>query len=428
MGLTEAWKDIDNVFYPSCPGIIAGQFDDKLYSFHEFHYNEILSDIIAIKAELKAINPDIKIILTVSPVPLTATASTKHILVANQYSKSTLRSVAGYLTSTDDCFQYFPSYEIITVNNDNDFRFESNKRTVSMAGVNYVMRHFNQAFTNTSETTEHKSSTANTSEIECEEEQLEAIRKLELNEDTKQPEIITLIGDSHMGKLSTALTHLGVAHCGGMVMNGSGFAQKKFFTCPDEYIVPLESAASRQLWAPILKNIQSHQQQNFQKTSVIITNIGLQTHQNVGRMTQFLRSKGINDLTNLSNQHQHYVDFFQKDQLEQLSLLLNLKDAGHNVIVISDTPFSQYFEHSKSKTSLIYTYHTVLQSTLANFDIPFLNIAQIFDDQISDPTKYISNIIDKNGINDWYHGNEHYYDWLAKKLINEILLPVLQPE
>lgn len=434
LGLTEAWKDIDHVFYPSCPGVIAGEFDDELYSFHEFHYDEILSDITAIKAKLKAINPDLKVILTVSPVPLTATATNKHILVANQYSKAVLRSVAGYLSSTDDCFQYFPSYELITVNNENDFRFEGNRRTVSMDGVNYVMQHFNHAFADNAKVTSKaapkvmlaNSSPAIAHEAECEEERLEAIKKLKKNVNTNQTKMLTLIGDSHMGKLSSAFTDLGIAHCGGMIMNGSGFAQKRFFSCPDEYMVPLESAESRTLWAPALKNIKLHEEQNFQKLSVIISNIGLQTHQNVGRMVQSLRRKGLHDISALSTEQ--YVDFFQEDQLEQLSILINLRDAGHNVIVISDTPFCQYFEHSKAMKPLIYAYHAALELTLSNVDIPFLNVAHIFDEEIEQPSSYMSNFVDENGLNDWYHGNENYYRWIAKKLVYEVLMPVMQPQ
>jgi hypothetical protein len=229
LGLTEAWKDNDNVFYPSCPGVIAGQFDDEIFTLHEFNYNEVLSALIEIKAKLKAINPEIKVILTVSPVPLTATATSNHILVANQYSKSILRSVAGYLSNTDSDFEYFPSYELITVNNENDFRFERNRRTVSMEGVDYVMQHFNQALTKSYETTSNTRYSNTIDETSCEEEQLESIRKLEKKVIVNKTELLTLIGDSHMGKLSTALTRIGISHCGGMIMNGSGFAQKKIF-------------------------------------------------------------------------------------------------------------------------------------------------------------------------------------------------------
>ncbi|WP_352289111.1 GSCFA domain-containing protein, partial [Psychrobacter sp. GW64-MNA-CIBAN-0177] len=90
----------------------------------------------------KELNPKLNIILTVSPVPLTATATDKHILVASYYSKAVLRAVAGYLSDYFEDISYFPSFEIISVNSSNDFRFENNRRTVSPKGVDYVMKHF----------------------------------------------------------------------------------------------------------------------------------------------------------------------------------------------------------------------------------------------------------------------------------------------
>jgi hypothetical protein len=200
--------------------------------------------------------------------------------------------------------------------------------------------------------------------------------------------------------------------------------KKKFFTCSEEYIVPLESAESRKLWSPTVKNIKAHQQNNSQHLSIIISNVGLQTHQTINMLVNFLSDIGVTDLINISNQH--FIDFFKEKQLEQLSLLINLKDAGHNVIVISDTPFCQFFEESKSMKHLIYSYHTALASILANFDIPFLNIAEIFDREVTEPKNYMSNTIFVGGHKDWFHGNEQYYNWVAEKLVNDLLRPVLQ--
>ena len=97
LGLTEAWiRKEDNVVFPSAPGVIAGDFDPDLYEFRNYDFNSIVTDFeefmerVTILRARKAF----KIILTVSPVPLTATASKDHILIANTYSKATLRAVA----------------------------------------------------------------------------------------------------------------------------------------------------------------------------------------------------------------------------------------------------------------------------------------------------------------------------------------------
>ena len=142
LGLTEAWHDQNGLIYPSCPGIICGEFNDQEYQFHNFSYEELCSDILKLREELLGLNPGLRILLTVSPVPLTATASGQHVLVANGYSKSTLRAVAGQLSNQFDDVYYFPSYELITTQHYPDPRFEENMRTVTEAGVQLVMNHF----------------------------------------------------------------------------------------------------------------------------------------------------------------------------------------------------------------------------------------------------------------------------------------------
>ena len=70
------------------------------------------------------------ILLTVSPVPLTATASGSHVLVSSTYSKSVLRAVAGDLCSECKHIDYFPSYEIITNPRLHSSAFANNLRSV----------------------------------------------------------------------------------------------------------------------------------------------------------------------------------------------------------------------------------------------------------------------------------------------------------
>lgn len=415
LGLTEAWKDIDDVFYPSCPGVIAGEFNDEVFTFHQFNYNEIKSDLLLIKDIIQGINPQIKVILTVSPVPLTATASDKHILVASQYSKSVLRAVAGYLADNDEVFEYFPSFEIITVNNVNDFRFNENRRTVSHQAVEYVMSHFKSAFSDNKITQAQNNSEKNHQETVCDEERLDALNKLSHDSNDTTVSQLTLLGDSHMGKLAKALKEMEIPFMGGMVMNGSGFAQGKFSICETEYFVPLENAASRQLFAPILKNLKAHEQSKFEKKSVIISNIGLQTHQTVARFFTWLQKQEDTDIKDITLKN--YVDFFHEDQSKQLSILLTMKERGHTVIVVSDPPFCRYFKESQSMEWLIYSYFDALEYICSQLNILFFNAAKAFDEEIDTPMAYASDICYPDGQHDWIHGNSMYYTWLANKLV-----------
>jgi len=87
------------------------------------------------------------------------------------------------------------------------------------------------------------------------------------------------------------------------------------------------------------------------------------------------------------------------------------------VIVVSDPPFSKYFEESKSMSNIIYSYFDAMEYIWNEFGIGFFNAATTFDKEISDPENYISDITYDDGNHDWIHGNEKYYFWLAEKLM-----------
>ncbi|MBK1636323.1 GSCFA domain-containing protein [Rhodovulum adriaticum] len=143
LGLTEGWVNRDSgAPYALCPGTIAGQFDADRHLFENAAYPAIRADLENAFALMRAANPDLHILLTVSPVPLTATASGDHVLPATTYSKSTLRAVAGDLAGSAAHVDYFPSYEIIAAPPARAAFFAPNLRSVEEAGVTLVMQHF----------------------------------------------------------------------------------------------------------------------------------------------------------------------------------------------------------------------------------------------------------------------------------------------
>lgn len=146
LGLTEAWIDRQSgTVYPTAPGTIAGDFDPDTYEFRNFSFADVLGDFVAFRELIKSRNPNVKFLLTVSPVPLAATASDRNVLVANTYSKSVLRAVAGELFTMFDDVDYFPSYEIIATSYTKGMYFESDMRSVSETGVKTVMHAFFRA-------------------------------------------------------------------------------------------------------------------------------------------------------------------------------------------------------------------------------------------------------------------------------------------
>jgi len=145
LGLTEMWihKESGTV-YPTAPGTLAGEFDEDIYEFKNAQFGEIIEDFNEFQNTLKKIRSEkpFKIILTVSPIPLTATASGNHVLNSTTYSKSILRAVAGQISQNQPEIDYFPAYEIVNNPRLHSTAFSGNLRSVRDETVAVVMRHF----------------------------------------------------------------------------------------------------------------------------------------------------------------------------------------------------------------------------------------------------------------------------------------------
>ena len=143
LGLTESWVNSRFGYeYPMCPGTIAGEFNSNKHKFINQQFNTIINNLKDTIKIMTNKNKMLKFILTVSPVPLTATKSGNHVLNATIESKSILRAVAGQLATNFKNIDYFPSYEIINSPPFKGVFFESNQRSVSKFGVNFVMDTF----------------------------------------------------------------------------------------------------------------------------------------------------------------------------------------------------------------------------------------------------------------------------------------------
>lgn len=148
MGLTESWFNLEYGYeYPMCPGTAAGEFDASQHEFRNQNFQTVFQNLNESIKLMRKANSKLKFILTVSPVPLTATNTNNHVLVATMHSKSLLRTVAGQYSTLRNFVDYFPSYEII---NSPPFRgafFEPNQRSVNHSGVDFVMSTFFQELT-----------------------------------------------------------------------------------------------------------------------------------------------------------------------------------------------------------------------------------------------------------------------------------------
>lgn len=120
----------------NCHKVANSEFERKRLQIHE-----ITTAFEPILNTLKAINPTLKVILTVSPV--------RHIrdgLIENQRSKSTLLLSVEELVRRFDFVEYFPSYELL-MDDLRDYRFyKADMIHPSTIAVDYVWQHFADAY------------------------------------------------------------------------------------------------------------------------------------------------------------------------------------------------------------------------------------------------------------------------------------------
>ena len=143
LGLVEVWRDIQADVYINhtpIPSLFKTQRDR--YEFHLTSFAQNLANLEATHALLSRYgHPDLRIVVTVSPVPLLNTFSTMEIVVANTYAKSVLRTVAQEWAATHENVDYFPSYEIV-LNSDRAATWEPDLRHVKGAGAQHIMELF----------------------------------------------------------------------------------------------------------------------------------------------------------------------------------------------------------------------------------------------------------------------------------------------
>ncbi|MDB5311730.1 MAG: hypothetical protein JWO38_5932 [Gemmataceae bacterium] len=147
LGLTEAWVSrVDGTVYPVAPGCGSGEFSPDRYAFRNFTASEVAGHLADFLAGLGEVNPAARVILTVSPVPLAATAEPRHVLQATSYSKAVLRVAAEDIVRAWPNVAYFGAYEIVTQTGRTHEFFAPDRRTVTPAGVGRVMDVFFEQF------------------------------------------------------------------------------------------------------------------------------------------------------------------------------------------------------------------------------------------------------------------------------------------
>ena len=151
------------------------------HEFVNFDIDAVRTDLFAALDLLRELNPGIRVILTVSPVPLIATYEPRSVLVSTTYSKAVLRVAAEAAIRRSNWIEYFPSYEIITGSFSGGLYYEGDHRDVNRLGVAHAMRCFVANFIDddgpkSSDPLPPPAYASGTPDIVCDEEVLEGLR------------------------------------------------------------------------------------------------------------------------------------------------------------------------------------------------------------------------------------------------------------
>ncbi|MEY4249061.1 MAG: hypothetical protein RJA87_694 [Pseudomonadota bacterium] len=116
LGLNEVWRDnLLGIWLNAPPGLSNVRREPERFSIYSSDVPSNLEALETTHARLKAINPHVRIVVTVSPVPMGVTFFDQDISVANANSKAVLRSAAQTFANTHSDVDYFPSYEMVTL-------------------------------------------------------------------------------------------------------------------------------------------------------------------------------------------------------------------------------------------------------------------------------------------------------------------------
>ena len=182
LGLTEAWRSKrDGAVFSSAPGVVADGFDKTRHEFVNFGFKDVCASLSKFLDRLKVINPSVKVLLTVSPVPLIATYEDRSVLVSSVYSKSVLRVTSEAMITKYGWVDYFPSYEIIAGSYAGGLYYEDDWREVNSIGVAHAMRCFMRHYTSLAPNVEDGAQAASILPtggglLICDEELMDAVR------------------------------------------------------------------------------------------------------------------------------------------------------------------------------------------------------------------------------------------------------------
>ncbi|MBX7199788.1 MAG: GSCFA domain-containing protein [Rhodospirillaceae bacterium] len=147
LGLTETWLDAETgtVLNFAPPPLLIKKWPDR-FRFFNATYTDVLDSLEELyQLIVRKVRPDMKFVVTVSPVPLNTTFTAQDVITANTYSKSTLRAAADAFCARHDNADYFPSYEMV-MSTHPDTAWKADRIHVTQDVVDFVIGQFIGAY------------------------------------------------------------------------------------------------------------------------------------------------------------------------------------------------------------------------------------------------------------------------------------------
>ena len=127
LGQNETWLDMEhNIYWGSAPPRELRSADPNRFQAVQFSFDHNKEDLKFIISTIEKFNPEVRIILTVSPVGAYATFLAEDIVSQSFAGKSTLRAVVNEVINENSNFvYYYPSFELVLCDNPHSYRADN---------------------------------------------------------------------------------------------------------------------------------------------------------------------------------------------------------------------------------------------------------------------------------------------------------------
>lgn len=149
LGYVELWYDTKRKLYTnvSPPANFLKRHATE-FEFHVLGYEQVYEQLQQTWQTLQDIcGKNVRMLLTVSPVPLRSTLRDMDVLVANSYSKSVQRAAAERFCVENHNVDYFPSYEFVSLSEPSASFTARDYRHITGDMVSLIMQHALKEYT-----------------------------------------------------------------------------------------------------------------------------------------------------------------------------------------------------------------------------------------------------------------------------------------